>query len=406
MKTLLTKNPPEILLPLAQKWLENGKSFYLGPENLFRYNGIPILYENRVDISRFVGSWYICTDDMLTPRNWDLDEDEINDVSDILAQDKPIEIACFSSGYKCNARCIMCGYHSRFSPDLHKYKNEPKDIDTELLLKRIHKLKQLGITHLFASPHGEFILHPDWKEIMTFADKLGFTQSFISNGCMFTEDTADFLATLKNPLSYASFSLHSNRFDTWKAIIDVNNRKFFENAMKAPMLVKKKNICNVCVIMVLQDKNKDELMEFINYWKKKVNKISIFECADFNAPEKKIENNFPVGLCSQAHTGFLMIPTSGLIGNCCIIAGNLTAEDREGYGLPHIDYDSVETIRQKLTNPYRNKEFMKFCKKCKEFKLNGYQEKVYFEDGTLGIRVSSAIDIYNIPSLNESMKVN
>ncbi len=87
MQTLITKNPPEKLLALAQKWNEEGKSFYLGPENLFYYKNEPINYKGESGIPRAYGSWFICTEDTPFLKKWNLSEEEINDISDVFAQD-------------------------------------------------------------------------------------------------------------------------------------------------------------------------------------------------------------------------------------------------------------------------------------------------------------------------------
>ncbi len=55
---------------------------------------------------------------------------------------------------------------------------------------------------------GESLLNPEWKEIVSVADNLGFRISFFSNGSLMKESDADFLATIKN-LKEVQFSLYA-----------------------------------------------------------------------------------------------------------------------------------------------------------------------------------------------------
>ena len=52
------------------------------------------------------------------------------------------------------------------------------------------------------------LLNPEWKEIVSVADNLGFRISFFTNGSLMKENDAVFLATLKN-LKEVQFSLYA-----------------------------------------------------------------------------------------------------------------------------------------------------------------------------------------------------
>ncbi len=122
MQTLITKNPPEKLLALAQKWNEEGKSFYLGPENLFYYKNEPINYKGESGIPRAYGSWFICTEDTPFLKKWNLSEEEINDISDVFAQDILLQyIYIYQLQMQCKVRHVrlpLSGKHlcTRFQP--------------------------------------------------------------------------------------------------------------------------------------------------------------------------------------------------------------------------------------------------------------------------------------------------
>ena len=130
---------------------------------------------------------------------------------------------------------------------------------------------------------------------------------------MFTKETAEFLKSLGN-VTHISFSIHSIHFDTWKKIYDCDRRDFYENAMRAPMIAKKAGFI-VVINFVLQDANKHELSEFIRYWAKKIDRVSVYERNDFFNTQKKTENDFPIGLCSNSHTGFILNRTKWINQN-------------------------------------------------------------------------------------------
>ena len=183
-ENIINKKSPEILLPLANKWVQEGRSFYLGPENMFRYNGIPIQYDTEIQLSKVIGSWYICTDDMISPKTWDLDENDVNDILDILAKDKEIALAFMLCGHVCNVKCIMCDYHSKTSPFLNKYANEPKALSLDVIEKRLDKIKAMGITRFNPSSMGELLLHPQWKEIFHLIKEILILLLFLMVVCL------------------------------------------------------------------------------------------------------------------------------------------------------------------------------------------------------------------------------
>lgn len=388
MKTLVTKNPPEKLIPLANKWLEEGKSFYLGPENIFTFHSTNFIYPCDKSPSRIIGSWYICTNDMLTPYKLELSEDEINEISDYLSKDDIPQTAMFFIGNHCNVKCKMCPYHGELSeiyPIISK--GHVKAVDLDVMKKRIDKIKALGIQSCFISSHGEPILHPHYQEIYKYADDMKLFTSFISNGCMFTKKEAEFFGSLKYS-SWGTFSLHSNRFESWKEIMGVSSRTFFENAMRAPILAKKAGVRNVCVAMVVQDANKDQVDEFIGYWKNKVDRITLSRRTYLDAYKFENINAYPIGLCSSAHGQAISIEPSGNIGSCCIMS-SLPKE----YGLLNIDTDTIATIKQEFHTLYKKEKITAHCKKCISFLLHGHIEEVKFTNGVHGIRRGAGIDI-------------
>lgn len=68
---------------------------------------------------------------------------------------------------------------------------------------------------------GEPLLNPEWRDIVSAAEKLDFLISFFSNGSLLKEADADFLATVKN-LNGVQFSLYALDERTHDAITGVS----------------------------------------------------------------------------------------------------------------------------------------------------------------------------------------
>ncbi len=395
MQTLITKNPPEKLLALAQKWNEEGKSFYLGPENLFYYKNEPINYKGESGIPRAYGSWFICTEDTPFLKKWNLSEEEINDISDVFAQDILLQYIYIYINYKCNAKCAMCGYHCPESTYAQDFSHETIDVPFSKVKQRLDKGKELGCTHCAFVSHGELLLNPEWKKMVEYAASLGMSQYFISNGFLFTQQTVDFYKKL-NCLETASFSLHTNNYETWKKIFNVNNKKLFDNAMQAPILAKEAGIAKqVVVTFVLQESNKEELNEFVAYWKNKVDTIRIIECQSEETRQFESMNSHPIGLCMYAHTEYIYVNQSGAVTTCCPISQKLNNKDRDNYGFLNFDTDSIETIKNSIQTAYRNKNFYDFCKKCPMYANVNQAIPVQFENDTQGYRQGIYVCIPN-----------
>lgn len=288
----------------------------------------------------------------------------------------------------------MCSYHGPESTYAQKFSHETINVPFSKVKQRLDKGKELGCTHCAFVSHGELLLNPEWKKMVEYAANLGMSQYFISNGFLFTQQTVDFYKKL-NCLETASFSLHTNNYETWKKIFNVSNKKLFDNAMQAPILAKKAGIAKqVVVTFVLQENNKEELNEFVAYWKNKVDMIRVIEC---QSEEKQFEsiNSHPIGLCMYAHTERIYVNQSGVVTTCCPISTKLNNNDRDKYGFLNFDTDSIETIKNSIQTAYRNENFYDFCKKCSMYANVNQAIPVQFENSTQGYRQGIYVHIPN-----------
>ncbi len=166
--------------------------------------------------------------------------------------------------------------------------------------------------------------------------------------------------------------------------------------MQAPILAKEAGIAKqVVVTFVLQESNKEELNEFVAYWKNKVDTIRIIECQSEETRQFESMNSHPIGLCMYAHTEYIYVNQSGAVTTCCPISQKLNNKDRDNYGFLNFDTDSIETIKNSIQTAYRNKNFYDFCKKCPMYANVNQAIPVQFENDTQGYRQGIYVCIPN-----------
>lgn len=173
---------------------------------------------------------------------------------------------------KCNAACAHCPHAVCF---------EGKDDALEnLSLKAfkavIDECRHYPIDFIRITADGEPLLHPDIVEMIRYTKikdmkKVGLT----TNGALLNQSMAENL--LNEDLFLVDISLDGYTEKTYKLIrrglnyseVTSNIHTFLELRQK----MKKKT--KVIVSFVLQEKNKNEELDFINYWQKYVDKVLI-----------------------------------------------------------------------------------------------------------------------------------
>ncbi|PIT89245.1 MAG: hypothetical protein COU27_01355, partial [Candidatus Levybacteria bacterium CG10_big_fil_rev_8_21_14_0_10_36_7] len=116
---------------------------------------------------------------------------------------------------RCNLKCRMCPRKDMTRPLV--------DMDTDLYMKIIDELDKRGIDFFSFFHFGESIMHPDWKKIVSYADKkknLGITW-FSTNGVNFDEDAINFV--LRSKITFLNYSMHATNADTYSFVSPPEN---------------------------------------------------------------------------------------------------------------------------------------------------------------------------------------
>ena len=102
---------PEELVSLAKSWVDNGREFYLGPENIFDYNMIQMNYIGSEKVSKEWGSWAIFTNNQTTSLR--LSKNDLDEIAYTFGKNCSVKSAILWIGSKCNLSCSFCLYHGK-----------------------------------------------------------------------------------------------------------------------------------------------------------------------------------------------------------------------------------------------------------------------------------------------------
>jgi len=113
----------------------------------------------------------------------------------------PLRSLYFYIAGACNLACRHCWIAPGFDPDAHSGKFLPLD----LLKKAVHEAKPLGLSSVKLTG-GEPMLHPEFREIVSFLSKEGISFTMETNGTLITADNAELLKNSK-AMSFVSVSI-------------------------------------------------------------------------------------------------------------------------------------------------------------------------------------------------------
>lgn len=365
-KELINNNAPQKLLLLAERWFSDGKSFYLGPENIFYYNFAPLDFRGSENVPKEHGSWYICTSDCLVPKSIQLRKSEIEEIAFEFAKDNLLTYAELDLLNDCNAKCTFCPYHGKSTQYYDNFmKPEEVSVDIETAKKRIDKLYDAGIRNIGIGGTGELLLYKNWEEVMQYISNKGISQCFATNGLLFTEDTAKKLSKIGNVIA-AKVSLHSINFDTWSAITGSTNKTLFNNAINAPFLMKKYGIKSVGVAFVKDEKNIYELKDFLDYWVYKVEHVTVSHgvtIEDITRDNYYEQFNEPAGICKHNFGSVLVMP-NGRMCPCCGAYLMFNSKNKGTVLDVNIDDYKAEDLSKIMFKMASSEEFKKLCQNC------------------------------------------
>lgn len=364
-----SKNLCEPIKAVVDKWNKEGRDFYIGPENIFRYKNRDIEYKTSMEINSTKNSWYASNKEFK-----DIPELELWQIKDIsnelIKYYKPNTIGLILD-YRCNYKCKMCPFHGK------GYKGEywnnrqglMRTVQKEEAFILIDKINNNGIKNIVLSSAGEIFSYPYWEDVAQYADSKNMKTTIITNGSMIDEEMCKRIKTVG--IANVSVSIDALSEEVY---IQVRNTSIenYKKAINAPILLKKYGF-NVNIHFVIQEENKHELEEFKEYWKNQnIDSLSIgyeiqhtekgymYSKSEVSTGNKEED----IGICSKY--GDFVILQNGVVTGCCEM--QLLINDLDSFGIPNVNFleEEYDNIINKVNDLIAKDEapLRKHCSEC------------------------------------------
>ena len=225
--------------------------------------------------------------------------------------DKPQYLVIETNSY-CNMRCKMCAKSYDVS------RNTGTNISYDNIKKIALEGKKIKIPSFFIGAESECLINPNIKDIIKAIknDGGGIDNFIITNGYELTSEISNLLVDLQWERVYVS--LDAAYAETYKKIRGKDLFHVEENINRLLKIrqERKSLLPLVRVSFVIQDENKDEIQDFIDKWKDKVDIIDFQNLIHFEKME--IKENLPsVDYQCAAPFRTMMIDCAGNIHPCC-----------------------------------------------------------------------------------------
>lgn len=209
---------------------------------------------------------------------------------------QPPEVVFITASTKCNYQCKFCYQDNIQSND---FMDIAKILESEDLLD--------GAERVDLSGYGEFIMHPQFKEMTTLLSRKKKHLSFSTNGSLLTKDIVDFLDT--STLSLLNISINSLNPETYAKITKTGKLSVLLDNLE--YLFSKKRPYQITLSAVVTSYAIHELIDFVIYSREHgghsvrflpmapiVDKVYAEELTLKDTPENRLELKRAEKLCS------------------------------------------------------------------------------------------------------------
>ncbi|MFA5173406.1 MAG: radical SAM protein [Candidatus Paceibacterota bacterium] len=286
--------------------------------------------------------------------------------SNALLDDFPKRVMVEMTG-RCNLACRMCPRKDMKRPLVN--------MDKELYKKIINELDEYGIDAFWFFHFGESILHPDWKELVSYAGEkknLGITW-FSTNGVLFGEEEIDFV--LNSKITFLNYSLHGTNEEVYSF---VSSKENYPNVRKhlEMILWKKKELGKGPIIhiqMIDQEGTHHDIDEFLETFYRTGEILSIISLEYTNLPENryglKRNRSGELKKCNRISRGDCFVDCSGFVKLCDADYDSLRAIGNLRDGTLHEFWNSpARKLVYELNDQGRMFE-LECCRDCADFDL-------------------------------------
>ena len=250
-----------------------------------------------------------------------------NNPSKSVIEPYPIDIIAEIANV-CNLKCNMC---FQSDPELPVTKTTKVSLMTmETFKKIVDESARHHLPALKLSWRGESMLHKEFLEMLKYAKAKGILEvTTLTNGTPMDEDMCR--AIVSAGLDQIIISMDGFTKETFEKIrVGADYDKVLNNVKTLIAVCGTSRKPFIRLQYTEQEMNKHETSLFYEYWKGKVDEISISYCKEFSSPQKEDHNAAPVHefYCQQPFQR-LVIMTDGSVTVCAtdvmgsIVIGNV-----------------------------------------------------------------------------------
>lgn len=226
----------------------------------------------------------------------------------------PLDVIAETSNM-CNLRCIMCFQSDEALPVLKTTKVPFMTMDT--FKKIVDECAKYRTPALKLSWRGEPMLNKKFTEMIRYAKTKGILEvTSLTNGTLMNETICREIVDAK--MDQLIISIDGFTKETYEKIrvgadydVVINNLKnliSIRGKLKKPF---------IRLQYTESDINRHETPEFYQYWKNRVDEITISYCQDFGSPEKNNPDNIPIyEYCCKQPFQRLVVMTDGTVCVC------------------------------------------------------------------------------------------
>lgn len=286
----------------------------------------------------------------------------------------------------CNLKCPQCVVHGSGSDKLDNYLRRKMPYNKAVgILSELKESKPLVMPSMWSEP----TLYPYFMKFADDAKCLGLPIAMNTNGLKVTIDLAEFFCDIEFDSVFVSVDAATS--DTLKKVRGMSNLATVHRAVFALLEVRgDRKLPRIGVSMTLQESNRHERDEFVNFWKDKVDVVRIGEVWEDGrfktAPPQASRKPCP-SLYST-----LAINVDGRASICCLDSfGGTDMGNVFDKGVKAVWHGEKLTEARRLHEDGRAHE-IPICKNCDRWASYDYTEEV--ANGML-VRKSYEYTYYN-----------
>ncbi len=293
----------------------------------------------------------------------------------------------FQGGY-CNLKCPKCYVHGNDNPELMKKLRGRMSLENaKMILDEVCSAKPLVQPNLWTEP----LMGKEFREHMIAVKAQGMPVGLNTNGLLLDEEMAQFLVDLK--FDSVSISVDAMTKESLLKTRGTDRLEEIQASVFRLLRVRGDNqYPRVGVSFTVEDANRHERDDFVNYWIQHVDVVRIGEVYETNGSVKGFAEESKRVPCGHLyHT--MAVHFNGNVSMCCLdgyqksIMGNIFSDG----GVKAVWHNEKFSEARRLheTGQY---DKLPFCKNCDVWASHTYIDSV---EGDLLVRRAPLMTYYN-----------